>query len=46
MTESDGDKASLFANLFASQNSPAAHLTANNALSQLSLPPFRCLQTT
>jgi hypothetical protein len=37
VTESDGDKAALFANLLATQNVPAAHLTANDALPQLSL---------
>jgi hypothetical protein len=38
VAESDEDKATLFANLLATQNVPAAHLTANDALPQLSLP--------
>jgi hypothetical protein len=36
--ERDEDKATLFANLLAAHNVPAAHLTANDALPQLSIP--------
>jgi hypothetical protein len=39
VAESDGDKATLFANVLAIQNVPAAHYTANDdAFPQLSLP--------